>query len=133
MDHLTTKTAAAFGLSIVADRMLFGETDMMKNTYFAVASSVGIYSAHLVTPLVNLIPIPSLNASMYDGKTLTQRIAEVGTSSVLSYALNRYIFRNDEYANELMYRIGTIVAIDFGAEYVADYMTGQPLEFLTGN
>ena len=135
MDALTTKTVAAFGISIALDMVLFGERDLMKSAYFGAATSSGIYSSGIVvTPILQALPLPSVNSSALDGKTVVQRGAEIATSAALSYGVNRYLLKNDDFGNSEMYfRLGTIALVDVLSTYASDYMTGQPLEFLTGN
>jgi hypothetical protein len=67
---------------------------------------------------------------MYDVKTLETRLAEVGIAGLGGYALNKFVLNNDLRPNDMLQKVGLIVAADFVSEYVDDYLSGRPLEFL---
>ena len=46
---------------------------------------------------------------------------------VLKY--NKFALKNDLKPNELIQKIGIIVAADFVGEYIDDYISGRPLSF----
>ena len=68
--------------------------------------------------------------AMYDVKTLETRLAEIGIASVGGYALNKFVLNNDLRPNEMLQKVGLILAADFVSEYVDDYMSGRELSFL---
>ena len=80
-----------------------------------------------------MLPIPTINKGLYDGKTLVDRIAEVGSSTGVAYALNRYVLNNDPYNNELMTRVAIIAVSDVAGTYIVEYLNGKPLQYLTDN
>ncbi len=128
------KPMVAGAVAVLLDRNVIGESDMTRNAYFGAAVAVGIYASQFVTPLADMLPgLPSLNDGIYEAKTLTKRIVEVSSGSASAYFLNKYVLMNDTHPNELMYRIGIVAASDFIGEYVSDYMSGNPLAYLTGN
>ena len=47
-----------------------------------------------------------------------------------SYAINTYVLKNTNYYDDIYKRLGVIVAADFIGEYISDYMTGEPLQYL---
>ena len=67
---------------------------------------------------------------MIDPRTLEGRVLEVGLGTGATYALNKFVFLNDLNPNDLMMKVGVIVAADFVAEYIDDYLAGRPLSFL---
>jgi hypothetical protein len=70
------------------------------------------------------------NNAMYDVKTLETRVAEIGIAGLGGYALNKFVLNNDIRPNEMLQKVGLIVAADFVSEYVDDYMSGRELAFL---
>jgi hypothetical protein len=134
MDTTIIKPMVAGAVAVLLDRNIIGETDTMKNVYFGAAVAVGIYASNFLTPLVDMLPmLPSLNSNMYEGKTLSKRIVEVGSASGTAFLVNKYLMHNDSHPEELYYRLAIIGACDFAGEYAADYMSGSPLEYFTGN
>jgi hypothetical protein len=115
------------------DKFYLTERDTMRSIYFGSAVAIGNYSAEYVAPLVHMLPIPSIAKGLYDGKTLTERIIEIGSSSGVAYVLNRYVINNDPYNGELMMRLGIIAVSDAVGTYAVEYFNGKPLEFLTDN
>ena len=67
---------------------------------------------------------------MYDVKTLETRLGEVGIAALGGYALNKFVLNNDLRPNDMLQKVGLIVAADFVSEYVDDYANGRPLAFL---
>ena len=47
-----------------------------------------------------------------------------------TYAINKFALKNDLKPNDLLQKVGVIVAADFIAEYIDDYMNNRPLSFL---
>ena len=67
---------------------------------------------------------------MYDVKTLETRVVEIGIAGLGGYALNKFVLNNDIRPNDMLQKVGLIVAADFVSEYVDDYMSGRELAFL---
>src|SRR5271155_3497216 len=107
------------------------ETDMTRSTMFTGAVCVGNYASEYVGPLINIIPMPTINKNLYDGKTLTLRIAEVSSSAGVTYVLNKYVLGNDPYKGEFMKRVAIIAVSDVVETYMTDYFTNKPLDYLT--
>lgn len=133
MDTTSMKPFAMGVVAGVLDMYYMGETDMVKTIYFGAAVATGSYLAELAAPLAKDVAgfIPSANKSIYDSKTLAERIMEIGGASVSIYILNRYIIRNDTYKGEVMKRLTVIAASDVIATYGLEYYHGKPLEFFT--
>jgi len=132
-EQTLTKPLVAGCVAIALDQMYLKERDLTRSLYFGAAVAVGEYSAEFVTPIIKHINIPSLSRDLYDSKTLMERIAEVSLSAGMVYALNKYILNNDQYIftrGEFLNRVGVIVASDFAATYIVDYLNGKPLDYL---
>ena len=88
----TIAKPALMGLYAMAiDKFYLGEQDMNRTLYFGAACAAGNYASNWVTPIVNPLvkSIPSLSSSLYETKTLTDRIVEVGSSAGTVYVLNK--------------------------------------------
>ena len=86
---------------------------------------------YLSKNIVKMLPNQSGgDNAMYDVKTLETRLAEIGIASVGGYALNKFVLNNDLRPNDMLQKVGLILAADFVSEYVDDYLTGRPLAFL---
>lgn len=121
------------GFAYALDKYYIGEIDMKRSAYFAVATGLGQYSSQWVSPILNPIfeNIPSMSENLYDSKTLAQRISEVSASAGMVYLLNKYVFQNDQFPQEIYLRLGVIAAADFLSEYSLDFVNGRKLAFLT--
>ena len=115
------------GAVIVAiDKYALNQQNLNNSIYFGIAGAVGIFGAQIVTPM-----IPNQGSgTMIDPRTLEGRVLEVGLGTGATYALNKFVFLNDLNPNDLMMKVGVIVAADFVAEYIDDYLAGRPLSFL---
>ena len=68
-------------------------------------------------------------STMIDVKSLETRMLEVSLGPGATYAINKFALKNDLKPNELIQKVGVIVAA-FIAEYIDDYMNNRPLSFL---
>ena len=131
MNTTFAKPLVMGGIAMAVDQLYLKETDLNKSIMFGGAVAVGNYASEWVTPIVKAIDIKSFNKDLYDTKTLVERIAEVGTGSAVIYVLNKYVLNNDNYAGEMMLRLGIIAFSDITATYALEYINGEKLEFLT--
>ena len=69
-------------------------------------------------------------STMIDVKTLETRMLEVSLGSASTYAINKFALKNDLKPNELIQKVGIIVAADLVGEYIDDYMNNRALSFL---
>ena len=65
-----------------------------------------------------------------DARTLEGRILEISLGTGSTYALNKYLFKNDLNPKDLLTKCAVIAGADFISEYVDDYLSGKPLSFL---
>ena len=116
------------GIIVAADKMILNQQDMNSSLYFGVAGVAGIYAAQ---NLAQMLPSNQGQIStMIDVKTLETRMLEIGVGAGATYAINKFALNNDLRPNDLLQKIGVIVAADFVAEYIDDYMNNRPLSFL---
>ena len=116
------------GIIVAADKMILNQQDMKSSLYFGIAGVAGIYAAQ---NLAQMLPSNQGQIStMIDVKTLETRMLEIGVGAGATYAINKFALNNDLRPNDLLQKIGVIVAADFVAEYIDDYMNNRPLSFL---
>jgi hypothetical protein len=133
MDNSLLKPVVVGLIAGALDKFYLNEKVVTRSLYFGAAVAVGNYSAEYIAPLVNILPIPTINKGLYDGKTLMDRIVEVGASSATAYILNKYLLRNDPYVNEMMTRVAVIAVSDVAGTYIVEYLNNKPLAYLTDN
>ena len=120
------KPILAGAVIVAIDKYALNQQNLNNSIYFGIAGAVGIFGAQIVTPM-----IPNQGSgTMIDSRTLEGRVLEVGLGTGATYALNKFVFLNDLNPNDLMMKVGVIVAADFVAEYIDDYLAGRPLSFL---
>jgi hypothetical protein len=114
--------AVAAGL----DNMYLNNKNQTANMYFGAAVAVGLYASQVIEPIMpQIIPASLLS----NGKTIEDRIIEIGAGAGSSYVLNKYILKNDFNQSEMIKKLGVIVASDFIGEYASDYMAGRALSY----
>ena len=124
---LYVKPVATGAIAAALDKYVLLQPDMKKSLYFGGSVALGSVAATLTAPLVpNVVPI---EMDGVDGKTLTGRVVEVGLSTGSSWAINKYLLKNEVSREDWTKRVGVIAASSFLGEYVSDYMTGQPLSY----
>ena len=116
------------GLIVAADKFVLNQQDMNSSLYFGVAGVAGIYAAQ---NLKQMLPSNQGQIStMIDVKTLETRMLEVSLGAGATYAINKFALNNDLRPNELLQKVGVIIAADFLGEYIDDYMNNRALSFL---
>ena len=116
------------GLIVAADKFVLNQQDMNSSLYFGVAGVAGIYAAQ---NLKQMLPSNQGQIStMIDVKTLETRMLEVSLGAGATYAINKFALNNDLRPNELLKKVGVIIAADFLGEYIDDYMNNRALSFL---
>lgn len=128
--YLNSKPVIVGATAAILDKLIMGESDLMKSVYFGVAVGAGVYSGEMIAPY--MYQFPSLNSQLYNGKTLGTRITEVGIGSVLAFGFNRYTLNNDNTFGQANSRLATIIASDIIGTYITDYLAGKELDYLGG-
>jgi hypothetical protein len=129
-DSKVLKPIIAGLVCTVLDNQLTSEKDIRNNAVFGAVVGAGIYTAEMLAPPISQM-LPQMEGPLANGKTVANRIVEVGLASGASYAVNNAIGNEGPATRgEMMNRLAIIVASDFIAEYATDYITGKPLGFL---
>ena len=116
--------AVAAGL----DNMWLMNKNTTANMYFGASVAIGLFASQIIEPLMpQIIPVSVLS----NGKTIEDRILEIGIGSASSYVLNKYILKNDYNINDMYKKLAIIAASDIAGEYASDYMAGRSLSYLS--
>ena len=118
----------AGALIVAADKFLLMQPDMNSSLYFGVAGVVGIFAGQYIAPL-----LPNNQAqisTMLDTKTLETRVLEIGIGAGATVAINKFVMNNDLRPNDILQKVGVILAANFISEYIDDYMNNRALSFL---
>ena len=116
------------GIIIALDKFVLMQPDMNSSLYFGVAGVVGVFAGQYISPM-----LPNNQAqisTMLDTKTLETRVLEIAIATGVTYGINKAVLNNDLRPNDLLQKVGVILAADFVAEYIDDYMNNRPLSFL---
>ena len=128
MSNSFYKPVVGAALVVAGDKLILQNRNMNSSLVLGAAAGTAFY---LSKNIVKMLPNQSGgDNAMYDVKTLETRLAEIGIASVGGYALNKFVLNNDLRPNDMLQKVGLILAADFVSEYVDDYLTGRPLEFL---
>jgi hypothetical protein len=124
------KPLATAGVALAIDQFFFNESDLNKSITFAVSSGAGAYLGMMVgsslPDLSNTLP-----TFLGNGKGLLQRVAEVGFGVGSSYAVNKFVLKNNTYKENMMNKLGALVVADIAGEYISDYIAGRPLSIVS--
>lgn len=123
------KPLCVAGSAIALDQFVMKETSLNRSLIFGAVVGTGSYVSEIVAP--HIVPdLPSLNAEMYNGKKVGERVVELATSASSVFVVNKYILKNDIYKDEMLIRFGLITASDVIGTYIAEYIDQKPLTFL---
>ena len=125
-DFIKPLVGAATVMAI--DKFIFKNNNMTQTLYFGAAVGAGLYGATIINPLMPVL-IPA--ATLSNGKTIEDRTVEIAAGAIGSYALNRYVLKNDYNRDDMMYKIAAIAAADFVGEYASDYMGSRNLSYFS--
>ena len=118
----------AGALIVAADKFILNQPDMNSSLYFGLSGAIGMFAAQYVVPM-----LPNNQAqisTMLDVKTLETRVLEIGIGAGATVAINKFVLNNDLRPNDILQKVGVILAADFVSEYIDDYMNNRPLSFL---
>lgn len=125
------KPLCVFASAVALDRFAMGEEDLTRSAIFAGCTAVGVYASEIIAPHITpSIPQLNLNSSMYNEKTVGERVIELSFSASTVFGVNKYLLRNDIYKGEMLMRMGVIVASDVMGTYLAEYIDGAPMTYL---
>ena len=120
------KPLATAGLVVALDQFYLNESNINNSFIFGVAAGAGVYAGMMVgSSLPDLSD--SLPVFLGNGKGLMQRVAEVGFGTGIGFAVNKFVFKNSGYRENMTNKLGVLVAADIGGEYITDFLAGRPL------
>ena len=128
MSNSFYKPVVGAAVVVAGDKLILQNRNMNSSLVLGAAAGTAFY---LSKNIVKMLPNQSGgDNAMYDVKTLETRLGEVTFARLGCYALNKFVLNNDLRPNDMLQKIGLIVAADFVSEYVDDYMSNRPMEFL---
>ena len=128
--YTMVKAGCAIPIASLLDRQVLGVNSVESNLMFGCVTGASLYAGSFVT---HLIPVDiSAGNSFVSGKTVVERMIEISTGSVVGYGLNKAL-GNDYSPADMTKRLGCLVLTDVASSYVADYIVGSPLAYLTGD
>jgi hypothetical protein len=128
MSNSFYKPVVGAALVVAGDNLILQNRNMNSSLALGAAAGTAFYFSKNIAKL-----LPNQtggNNAMYDVKTLETRLGEIGIASIGGYALNKFVLNNDLRPDDMLQKVGLIVAADFVSEYVDDYMSNRPMEFL---
>ena len=127
MSNRFYKPVVGAALVVAGDNLILQNRNMNSSLVLGAAAGTAFY---LSKNIAKMLPNQSGgNNAMYDVKTLETRLGEFGIASIGGYALNKFVLNNEVRPNDMLQKVGLIVAADFVSEYVDDYMSGRELAF----
>ena len=120
------KPLATAGLVVALDQFFLNESNINNSIIFAASAGAGVYAGMMIgSSLPDMSE--SLPVFLGNGKGLMQRVAEVGFGTGIGFAVNKFVFKNSGYRDNISNKIGVLVAADIGGEYITDFLAGRPL------
>ena len=120
------KPLATAGLVVALDQFFLNESNINNSIIFAASAGAGVYAGMMVgSSLPDMSD--SLPVFLGNGKGLMQRVAEVGFGTGVGFAVNKFVFKNSGYRENMTNKLGVLVAADIGGEYITDFLAGRPL------
>jgi hypothetical protein len=117
------------GVAMALDKYALNEIDMKRTMIFGAVVATGSYVSEIIAPVITP-DFPSLNAEMYNGKKVGERVAELATIGSSVFVVNKYVLGNDIYKDEKLQRMGVIVVSDVIGTYLFEYINNQPLSLI---
>ena len=124
------KPLATAGSTFLIDQFIFNESNFNSSAILAFSSGVGAYIGMMLGS-----SIPDLSQSLPvflgNGKGIIERVAEIGTGVGTSYAINRFVLKNNSYRENITNKLITLSAGDIAGEYISDFVAGRPLSIIS--
>jgi len=120
------KPLATAGLVVALDQFFLNESNINNSIIFGASAGAGVYAGMMIgSSLPDMSE--SLPVFLGNGKGLMQRVAEVGFGTGVGFAVNKFVFKNSGYRENMTNKLGVLVAADIGGEYITDFLAGRPL------
>ena len=126
MSYSYLKPVITGAVAVGIDKMFLGETDLTKSIYFGTAVAGGTFIGGQIG---NMLPTVVPTIGFIDGKTLEVRLAEIGASAGLGYAINTQILKNDYQYSQMYNKLAAIAVSEVLGEYITDYLDGTPVSY----
>ena len=121
LSHAVAKPAVAGLAAAVIDHYVMGDVSYRRNAMFGGAVGAGIFAVSWVEPLVAPM-FPTKTPLGHIGKALEGRIVEIACGSGAAYALNHFVLKNQLNPNQLLKKLGVIVAADIIGETACELL-----------
>lgn len=113
--------------------MLLGKPDTKTNLYFGAATAAGLYAGEqlIAGMLGNSVDTLPNDLGGKDTSKLESPVLELSTGVGAVYVLDRFVLRNPgAFRQNLLPRLGVILAASFAGEYADDYWNTRALNYL---
>ena len=131
LDETTTKALIAASIGAGIDLIIY-KNNNIKATMLLAGCIGG--SSFVASKMAKSLPDLSGGAlgtsTMYDVKTIEQRVLELTLSSGSSFILSKYVFKNMRELPVMQY-VGIFAGSSIAAEYLTDYIYQQKLSYLS--
>ena len=128
MNPLFIRSAVSAGVAGLLDRFVCGEENLMQNVYFGVANGAGSAVGSYISSLTPAM-LPDSTTGLYTGKGVMDRSMEILGSTAGSFILSKYMTEGKSCSMTM--KILVSVASNFIGEYSADFVSNQPLLYLS--
>ena len=116
------------------DYYILGNKDTYKNAQFGTSVTIAVAVADGTSgSLLNALKVAPSNAG------IALRISEIVFSAGTAYAVNKYVFSNNNYSysyytttnNDLLKRLGVIILADVSANAILDLVNSKPVSLFS--
>lgn len=121
LSHAVAKPVVAGLVAGALDHFVMKNPDIKGCAMFGAAVGAGIFSVSWVEPLVGPY-FPTKTPMGAIGKALEGRIVEVACGAGAAYALNRFVLKNELNSNNMMKKVGIVIAADLAGETVCELL-----------
>lgn len=122
LSHAVAKPLAAGVVAAALDHFVMKNADVKGCAMFGAAVGGGIFAVSWVEPIVGpMFPTKTpLGGPL--AKALEGRIVEVLLGSAAAYSLNRFVLKNEINFNDMMKKLGIVIAADLAGETVCELL-----------
>ncbi len=129
-NYILYKGASAVAITFALSKYWLGEQDLYNNLEISWGSVAGLIVGNYVGSYAWTI----IGSSQIDGvneSTILERVIEIGAGTGAGYLVNRFVLGNSDWnASSVSRKLPVLALSDIGSEYVAEYLTSQPLSYL---
>ena len=118
---------AAFAI----DTFAFGSQDQQSSMLLGAGVGAAFFAAPYVS---NMLPFESTLSSIGTdgGVSAEARVVECGLGLGMTYLIEEYVLNNGFHQEDLSRKMACIVGADFISTYLSEYLSAQPLAFVSG-